>query len=118
MAAEFVVKENDRKVYVQYLGYGVLLNLRRERYREYSNYFKKLMGSVEKCISGCTFILNVTEEHTMLELHLSDCSEEMANRVKETLINDFPEEIEQIAIQPKSNGFVLNIIERFYEFNS
>lgn len=111
---KLTVKENGTEVYFQTLdGEKNKLSDGLEDYSQYSDYFQQLLESISQLCQEVNLILNVDDDLILLTLYLTDEELQLSKAIKEKLLIDFPEDIEQIGII----GNKLNIMDFFYEFD-
>ena len=116
---QLVVKENGKDVYIQTLEKSKEICEGKERYCEYSIYFKELIEIAAEYLQDVDYILEVTDEYTLMTLRTTVDYLEEAKNLKEALLNKFPNDIEDIGIvnQANTRDVILNIRDFFYEFN-
>jgi len=108
------VKEGTVNVYRQTINGFKRIKQTEEVYSGYFDYFNRLLLSMSE-YPNAKFVLEVTTENVLMKLYLNRQDGKKAEMIKEKILKDFPDEIEQVGIVETNYGVVLNILDFFYE---
>ena len=108
----FKIINNSNLIYAQN-EYCVIASTEAQIYLEFSYYFQNLMSCISEFLDNFTLQLDTSEGYSLLSLTLSDDQLELAENIKNSLLETFPDDIEQIGIVKNR----INILDLFYEFD-
>ena len=114
---QFSLYEGEKAVWRQMVDETVVINATTEaviKYSRHADYFEKLLETIGKVIENVDLVLNVTKEATLMTLRLESSQLPMAKSIKSVLLENFPEEIEQIGIVEKECE--MNILDYLFEY--
>jgi len=83
-------------------------------YSEYALYFHELFEVIGEFIDDIDLSLEITDEASIMVLHLENSQLAVAENIKAALLETFPEIIESVGIV----GNEVNILDYFFEYYS